>query len=459
MFQRDILGRLGEWATKSHRKPLILRGARQVGKTTVVHQLGEQFDNYLYVNLEDALARGLFQQPRPVAELLTDLFIYCGKERRPGRTLLFLDEVQNSERAVASLRYFYEQLPETYVIAAGSLLENLMDVHASFPVGRVEYMALRPCSFREFMVAMGEQALRQHIEAAPEASVAFHAKLIQMFHRYALIGGMPEVVQRYAETKDLKSLDDVYETLLQGYRDDVEKYAQGRTQTEVIRYILTHGWGEAGKQITLGRFAASDYKAREVGEAFRTLEKAFLLELVYPTTSVTLPILPDMKRSPKLVWLDGGLVNYAAGIQQEVFAAPDILDVWRGAIAEQWVAQELLTLSDKVSARRSFWVRSKAGASAEVDFVWSYAGRLIPIEVKSGHNAHLRSLHSFVHQNEGCTLAVRVWGEPLSQDRVTTPAGREFTLLNIPYYMVGMLEPLLERAMSHPNLPTERSMR
>ncbi len=445
MFQRDILKRLDEWANKSHRKPLILRGARQVGKTTVVHQFGEQFENYLYVNLEAELARGLFRPSRPVAEILTDLFIYCGRTRRPGRTLLFLDEVQNSEYAVAALRYFYEQLPTLYVIAAGSLLENLMDVHVSFPVGRVEYLAVHPCSFREFMTALGEDPLRRRVEESPESAAPFHAKLRQLFDRYALIGGMPEVIQMYAEAQDLKSLDDVYETLLQGYRDDVEKYARNATQTEVIRYILTHGWGEAGKQITLGRFAASDYKAREVGEAFRTLEKALLLELVYPTTSVTLPILPDMKRSPKLIWLDAGLVNYAAGIQRDVFAARDILDVWRGAIAEQLVAQELLTLSDRVSARRAFWVRSKSGASAEVDFVWSYEGRLIPIEVKSGHNAHLRSLHSFVSQNDACTLAVRVWGEPLSQDQVQTASGRTFTLLNVPYYMVGMLGTLVDR--------------
>lgn len=446
MFKRDILEQLSAWANKSHRKPLILRGARQVGKTTVVHQFGEGFENYLYVNLEDELARGLFASSRSVAEVLTDLFIYCGRERRPGKTLLFLDEVQNSERAVAALRYFYEQLPEIYVIAAGSLLENLIDVHASFPVGRVEYMALHPCSFREFLVAMGEESLRRYIESSPEASVPFHAKLLSLYNRYALIGGMPEAIQRYAESKDLKSLDDVYETLLQGYRDDVEKYARNRTQTDVIRYILTYGWGEAGKQITLGRFASSDYKARETGEAFRTLEKALLLELVYPTTSVSLPILPDVKRAPKLIWLDTGLVNYAAGIQKEVFAAKDILDVWRGAIAEQLVAQELLTLTDKVSARRSFWVRGKEGASAEVDFVWSYDGVMIPIEVKSGHNAHLRSLHSFVNQSEHCNLAVRVWGEPLSCDRVQTTSGQEFTLLNVPYYMVGMLGALVYRA-------------
>jgi hypothetical protein len=127
-----------------------------------------------------------------------------------------------------------------------------------------------------------------------------------------------------------------------------------------------------------------------------------------------------------------------------VFSTNNILDVWRGAIAEQLVAQELLTLTDKISARRSFWVRNKAGASAEVDFVWNHEARLIPIEVKSGHNAHLRSLHSFVDQSENCTLAVRVWNEPLSQNKVKTVSGREFTLLNIPFYMVGLLPSLVE---------------
>ncbi len=447
MFKRDILFDLEEWAGKSPRKPLVLRGARQVGKTTIVHQFGKNFDNYLYVNLEDKNAANFFEASRPAAELLIDLFTYYNKPRVSGRTLLFIDEIQNSKSAIAKLRYFYEETPELYVIAAGSLLESLMDTHISFPVGRVEYMAMRPCSFREFLTANGEELLRKRIEENPGNAINFHQKLSAMFNRYALLGGMPEVINTYVETADIPSLTPIYDSLLQGYRDDVEKYARNRTQLEVIRHILQTGWAEAGKSITLGGFGGSAYKAREVGEAFRTLEKALLLELVYPTTTTSAPIQPELKRAPKLLWLDVGLVNFAAEIQREVFGAQDILDAWRGMVAEQLVAQELLTLTHRVGIRRSFWIRNKAGASAEVDFVWNSGEKIIPIEVKSGNNAHLRSLHSFVNNSELCNLAVRIWSQPLSIDEVKTNEGRKFKLLNVPFYLVGYLPRLVNEAL------------
>lgn len=443
MFKRDILFHLERWKVDTHRKPLILRGARQVGKTTVVNEFGKQFENYLSLNLEKREAAGLFELAVPLKDLMPLFFAHCGKTKKEGNTLLFIDEIQNSARAVALLRYFYEELPEIYVIAAGSLLENLVDVHISFPVGRVQYMALRPCSFREFLGAIGEEPLLPVLDK-PEITPAFHDRLMLLFNIYTLIGGMPEVVQLYAERRDILSLESTYETLLQGYRDDVEKYAQGRQLPEVIRFILKEGWHKAGQAVTLGGFAGSSYNAREVGGAFRLLEKAMLLELVYPTTATEVPATPEMKRMPKLVWLDTGLVNYAAQVQKEVLSAKDIMDAWRGMIAEQVVAQELLTLTDKVSQKRCFWVRNKNGSNAEVDFVWVQDSMIYPIEVKSGHNAHLRSLHSFMNLSSQ-TLAVRVWSQPYSVDEVKTTDGKNFKLINIPFYLVGKLDNILRQ--------------
>ena len=368
-------------------------------------------------------------------------FAYCGEVKKEGSTLVFIDEIQNSPKAVSLLRYFYEELPEIYVIAAGSLLENLIDVHVSFPVGRVQYMALRPCSFREFLGAIGEEPLLSVLDK-PEVTIAFHERLMVLFNIYTLIGGMPEVVQFYAERKDIVSLESIYETLLQGYRDDVEKYAKGKQLPEVVRFILKEGWHKAGQAVTLGGFAGSSYNVREVGEAFRLLEKAMLLELVYPTTATDVPATPELKRMPKLIWLDVGLVNYAAQVQKEVLGAKDIMDAWRGMIAEQVVAQELLTLTDKVSQKRCFWVRNKSGSNAEVDFIWVQDSMVYPIEVKSGHNAHLRSLHSFMDRSSQ-TMAIRVWSQPFSVDEVKTADGKEFKLLNIPFYLVGKLDRIL----------------
>lgn len=341
-----------------------------------------------------------------------------------------------------NLRYFYEELPEIYVIAAGSLLENLVDVHASFPVGRVQYMALRPCSFREFLGAIHEEALLLILKQ-PEASLVFHDRLMALFNIYTLIGGMPEVVQLYAERRDIIALNTIYETLLQGYRDDVEKYAKGKNLPDVVRFLLKEGWAKAGQTITLGGFAGSAYNSREVGEAFRVLEKAMILELVYPTTATDVPANSELKRMPKLIWLDTGLVNYAAQVQKQVLGAKDIMDAWRGMIAEHIVAQELLTLTDKVSQKRNFWVRGGSASSAEVDFIWVQDSLIYPIEVKSGHNAHLRSLHSFLERSSQST-GIRVWSQPYSVDTVTTLGGKECRLVNLPFYLVGELDEILK---------------
>jgi len=234
--------------------------------------------------------------------------------------------------------------------------------------------------------------------------------------------------------------------LLTSYRDDVEKYARNETMSQIIRYILQSGWKCAVERITLGGFAGSSYKSREMGEAFRTLEKTFISKLCYPTADCLVPISKDLKRSPKLLWLDCGLVNYAANVQKEVFGAADILDVWRGKIAEQMVAQELLALDNRVSNQRNFWIRNKKDSDAEVDFVLQYNGKVVPIEVKSGHNAKLKSLHLFMDEAPH-DIAVRVWSRPLSIDKVTTQKGKKFKLINLPFYYVGVLEKVIEKNM------------
>jgi len=450
MFQRNALENLKKWAEKSKRKPLILRGARQVGKTTLVDEFSRQFDTYLYLNLEDKRAIKLFEDDFSMEELVSQIFLFCNKPREQGKSiLLFIDEIQYSPPAVARLRYFYEETPEIFVIAAGSLLETLISNQISFPVGRVEYLAVRPCSFCEFLVAMGETELEKAIkqQAVPKA---IHSKTMSLFNTFTFIGGMPEVVAHFAENRDFVSLNDIYETLLTSYRDDVEKYAKNDTMKHIIRYILKEGWSYALQRITLGNFANSSYKSREMGEAFRTLEKTMLLELVYPTISTILPAPPDLKRSPKLIWSDVGLVNYAANIQQEIFGSKEILDAYRGKIAEQVVAQELLAQETRVSEQRAFWVREKKGSDAEIDFILQFDSKIIPIEVKSGHNAKLRSLHLFMG-NVPHNIAVRVWSQPFSIDEVTTPNDKKFMLFNLPFYYVGHLKEILTAPASPSN--------
>jgi len=440
MFKRNILDKLSLWAEKANRKPLVLRGSRQVGKTSIVNMFAQNFDDYLYLNLEDKRAKALFETDKTTSDLLTAIYLFCNKPRKQNRTLLFIDEIQHSPAAVARLRYFYEETPEIYVIAAGSLLESLIDTHISFPVGRVEYMAVHPCGFDEFLGALNETELAKAIKNCSIPDV-LHSKAMDLFNTFTLIGGMPEIVAHYSRHKDVISLNSIFETLLAGYKDDVEKYARNELMRHIIRYILQEGWLLAAQRITLGSFAGSSYKAREMGEAFRTLEKTMLLELVYPTTNTALPLISDLKRSPKLFWVDTGMVNYVANIQKEVFGTKDILDVWRGEIAEQIVAQELLSNDYNVSTKRKYWVRDKKGSDAEVDLIIQIDSRIIPIEVKSGHNAKLKSLHIFM-ENSLAEIAVRIWSQPFSIDDITLPNGKKYRLYNVPFYYAGRLPSL-----------------
>ena len=441
MFKRKILEKLEVWKRDDKHKPLILRGARQVGKTTVVNEFGAQFDNYLYFNLEKNENIRLFEMEIPLDDLVRMLFASLGKLQKEGLTLIFIDEIQNSPKTIALLRYFYEQRSDLYIIAAGSLLENLVDVKVSFPVGRVQYLALRPCSFYEFLGAIDKVNLLAVLSQKVEYAEAFHEQLMHLFNQYAIIGGMPEAVQKYAESRDIIALEDIYETLVQSYKDDSEKYVNGNKLTDVVRFVLSYGWAFSGETITLGNFANSGYKSREIGEAFRLLEKAMLLELVYPVSSTMLPVIPETKRMPKLIWFDTGLVNYQAGIRSEIIGSTDMVDSWRGHIAEQITAQELLTLEDRVGQHRSFWARPNNGA--ETDFVIIHNSKLYPIEVKSGINAHLRSLQVFM-DNSDVDKAIRIWSKPYSVDKVKTQNGKAYTLINLPFYMIGNLHKILD---------------
>lgn len=439
-MKRSILTKLREWKLSTNRKPLIIRGARQVGKTTVVKQFAEEFDCFLYLNLDRLSDVRLFSEDN-IRILLDKIYFHCHQQKISGTTLLFIDEIQNSPAAIKQLRYFYEELPDLYVIAAGSLLETLINSHVSFPVGRVEYLALRPCSFLEFLDGIGEEFDSNAIVKFKGSYI--HERLMNHFANYMLVGGMPAAVVRYAEKRDVLAVDSVFSSLLNAYKDDVEKYVPKNSAAAVVRLIISNGWTSAAEQITFNNFADSNYRSREIGEALHTIERALLMELVYPVTETKLPLMPNFRRRPKLIWLDTGLVNYAAGVRYEISNVDDILSVWKGRISEHIVAQELLANNYEFSSRRAFWVRDKEGSSAEVDFVFRYKNMLVPIEVKSGHNSKLKSLHIYM-DNAPHDIAVRVWPQPFSVDNVVTPSGKPFRLINIPFYYVGLLDKVLD---------------
>lgn len=443
MFKRAILTELEKWSNKSPRKPLVIRGARQVGKTTVVTQFARQFEQYIYLNLELPNDRRPFEEFSTIEELVQTLFFIKNQSQsKRDKTLLFIDEIQEVPEALNILRYFYESVPEIAVIAAGSMLETLFDKNISFPVGRVEYKVLRPVSFPEFLEAVNETEALQYLSRIPAPSFT-HSRLLQLFHTYALIGGMPEIVGSYAENKDLTALASIYDSLITAYIDDVEKYAVTSSQMQHIRHAIRGSFAQAGKRIKFEGFANSAYRSRDMGEALRTLEKALLIQLLYPCTGVLLPLLPDYKKSPRLQVLDTGMLNYFAGVQKEMLGTADLNKVYQGTIIEHLVGQELLATQFNALSSLNFWVREKTTSTAEVDFVWPFNGKLIPVEVKAGAEGALRSLHLYMDIAPH-NMAIRFYAGELHITQAVTPEGKTYHLLNLPYYLVSQIEKYLE---------------
>ena len=296
MIYRLLIDNLTEWSKRENRKPLVLRGARQVGKTTLIDQFSKQYDCYIKLNLEQSNDAKAFAISDNVAEIFQYI---CLQKKitvdRNKRTLLFIDEIQNEPKAVGLLRYFYEEMPWLHIVAAGSRLQTLIKQRISFPVGRVEYMSLRPCSFLEFLNATSNDALAEMVRQQ-NVSPVYHDMLISLFNRYTLVGGMPEVLMEYAKNEDVTRLSHIYRSLLNGYNEDVEKYAKNANQVNTIRHLLTHGWAEAGQTITFNRFGGSNYTSKEVHEALEVLQNAFLLNLDDPVTAVKVPAIPATTR-------------------------------------------------------------------------------------------------------------------------------------------------------------------
>jgi len=444
MFEREIQSRLIEWKNSKVRKPLVLRGARQTGKTSAVNLFSSQFDQYIYFNLEKAEERKLFDKEYSFPELIDAIFYLKSKTKNNGETLIFIDEIQHSPKAVGLLRYFYEEAPKLYVIAAGSLLETLIDKQTTFPVGRVEYLAVRPCSFREFLTAMGEMKSLQSLNQFPFPAYAY-VGLEKLFKQYALIGGMPEIVAAYAQNRDLVRIKPLFENLLTSYLDDVEKYARNSTLEKVLRYIIQHSFSHAASKVTFTGFGNSQYRSRETAEAFRILEKTMLLRLVYPVVNTRLPL--NVKfRSPRLQLVDTGLVNHIAGIQKDVFNSVMIEDAWRGRVAEHIAGQELLAKEYSVAAELNYWTREESNAQSEVDFIYQFQDLVLPVEVKSGTSGRLRSLHQFIDRAPH-SYAIRICSGGFRIEETKTILGKRFTLITIPFYLLGQIDDILIRTI------------
>lgn len=433
-FNRLLFDRLVNWKTSPYRKPLILRGARQVGKTTLVNQFSELYSYKIFLNLELKSDREIFEITDEVEKIVELLLIRSEiPSNQLENVLLFIDEIQESPNAIKLLRYFYEKIPQLHVIAAGSLLEQAIKKVTSFPVGRVEYLYLFPLNFEEFLAANGKVELLKVFNQIPVNEIA-HNLLLEIFNLYAIIGGMPEVVQRYVETNSISTLSPVYNQIWQTYLDDVEKYSSNQSEAKIIRYLMEVAHLNLDQRVKFERFGNSNYKSREVGEAFRKLDQARIIQLIYPSTVVDVPIQMDIKKSPRLQFLDTGIVNNELKIQAELLLLKDLNDEYKGSLIPHLITQEIISLNQDSYYKPNFWVREKTQASSEVDLIIQYKQMVIPIEIKSGKSGKLKSLHQFIEQSKH-NYAVRIYGGKFSIDEQKTQSGKSYKLMNLPYYL------------------------
>ena len=433
-INRHIFSELTNWKKSSDRKPLILRGARQVGKTTLIHQFAKSYKNRILLNLELAKDKRFFTDFENLQTIVEALLISHNVSTSEKRdTLIFIDEIQEVPEAISMLRYFFEMEPEIHVIAAGSLLEHAMRKVKSFPVGRVKMLYMFPINFPEFLSAIGNTAVLDQLNTIPIRDVA-HKTLLDLFNRYAIIGGMPEVVRKYVETLNIADLPTIYESIWETYKEDVVKYAANNSEARIIKHIMSTAHFELDSRIKFQNFGNSNYRSREVGEAFRNLDDAKVIQLIYPTTDSSPPLLPDLKKSPRLQFLDTGLINHELNIQVEMLAMEDLNNAYRGAVIPHLVAQELLSLSTFRTVKPIFWVREKNQSSAEVDLVVQFNKLVIPIEIKSGKEGKLKSLHQFIEEAPH-RYAVRMYAGKFSIEQHSTRSGKQYFLMNLPYYL------------------------
>lgn len=443
MFGRHIVDYLKRWYRSDNRKPLLIRGVRQCGKTSAVRLFADEVPGYIEVNLEAPGEKDIFQRNLTAKELLSAIRLSKGVTAPVGRSILFIDEIQACPEAIKYLRYLFEDVPELAVIASGSLLElYLANESIQFPVGRVEHAFMYPVTFREFLRAYAREDMIDELNKVPVPSYAVPV-LYKAYVDYSILGGMPEVLNAKLEGAELEELSTVYSSLMISFFDDIPKYASNRTMAEVIRHCLEAAPSETGNRITYAGFGGSSYRSREAGEAIRTLEKAMLIHLVHASGSMNPPIRENRRKSPKLLFVDSGLLMHLLGAQWETIGIKDLNSAFRGILAEQCIGQAIAANHRNRFPALRFWARGKRGSSAEVDFLVQHGERLIPLEVKSGATGRLRSLHRFMEDSKH-DIAVRFYSGEVRVDSLRTRSGREFALLNLPHFVVGDLNQYLD---------------
>lgn len=407
-MKRLITKQLIEWKNHPYRKPLILRGARQVGKSYSVLEFGAEHFNG-NVHLLDLEKRPelhkIFEKDLDARRILSEFEIAVNKRINIENDLVFIDEIQNSKRALSALRYFYEEIPKLHVIAAGSLIEfALKDI--SFPVGRVQVITMHPMNFFEFLYARGKEINAEAVNSFPDKLAdSLHNSIIEELKNYFFIGGMPEAVRVFCETSSLKSAFEVQKDLITTFHQDFSKYA-GRSDKNCLNDVFFAAAKNVGKQIVYSGLS-SGFTIPTIKKSFELLADAKLLIKIRSANPGGLPLgASASEKKFKALFVDIGLMQQACGLQVDSeYSKNDLLAIYRGALAEQFVGQELLTAG---SDELFYWSREAKSSKAEVDYLIAKEGKVIPLEVKSGSAGKLRSLHLLLntYPNVSCAYVL-----------------------------------------------------
>jgi hypothetical protein len=438
-MKRSIINELIRWKGRADRMPLLLRGARQVGKTYIVEQFGKAyFDDLISINLElQPALKSCFDTLQPDL-IIQALEIETQKSIVAGKTLLFIDEIQECPAAIEALRYFKEKHPDLHVIAAGSLLEFVLnDADFSLPVGRVEFLFLYPLNFSEFLLALGDEKLCEYlsrVQLADKIPESIHHKALERLKLYFVLGGMPAVVQSYIDSNDLLRCQQLQAFILNTYRGDFGKYASAVNQQHCQRLF------EKAPNLIAKKFKYVDVdptvQSRDLKKAVTALRLAGVVTPIYLSQATGLPLNASINEKDfKLLFLDVGLVKYASRIDASILLHDNLLLINNGAIAEQFVGQELITHQPSFDyAALFYWHREQNKGSAEVDYIIQHKNHIIPLEVKAGKSGRLKSLQIFM-QEKNSPLGVKISQDVFSYD------GK---VLSLPLYMIAELSRLLD---------------
>lgn len=405
-MERTINNQLIAWKDQYNRKPLIIRGARQVGKSWSVTTFGKQYfnGNLHTVNLEKRIDwHYIFEKNLDATRILRELEIVLNTTIEPQKDLLFFDEIQACPKAISALRYFYEQLPDLHVIAAGSLLEfALQDI--PFPVGRVQMLNMYPMTFSEFLKAIKKDRLAEIITANPtEQSPTIHTLLQDALKQYFFIGGMPECVKTFVATGKMQAVQQVQTDLLDTYRQDFTKYTP-YVDTRCLNDVLFAAAKRVGQQIKYTHLS-EEFSGTTIKKALELLTTARVLHKVRATSPAGLPLAASAStRKFKAIFVDIGLLTRLSGLSLSTeYQKKDLLAIYQGALAEQFVGQELLATTQE---KLFYWSRNAKSSNAEVDYLAVKAANIIPVEVKNSAAGRLKSLHLLLKTFPNCTEGI-----------------------------------------------------